>query len=157
MYSPMHGEVTEVDPVMSTWIKSRGLTVPGMAGFGKLRWGKLEVRSLEKDAVVLIDKPLSASCLAKAVEAGVAGIIAPSIEAGDLIEFLGEEPGVILTGTEDLPLSLILLNGIGSVPMEKELFESLSCNAGQNCVMFTTTRLRAGVERPFLLLQTEEE
>ncbi len=157
MHSPMQGEVTEVDPVMSAWITSRGLIVPGMAGFGELRWGKLTVRSLEKDAVVLIDKPLSSSCLAKAVEAGVAGIIAPSMEAGDLVEFLGEEPGVILTGTEDLPLSLILLSGIGSVPMEKELFESLSCNVGQNCVMFTTTRLRAGVERPFLLLQTEEK
>ena len=157
MHSPMQGEVTEVDPVMSAWIRSSGLTVPGMAGFGRLRWGKLTARSLERDAVVLIDKPLSPSCLAKAVEAGVAGIIAPSMEAGDLVEFLGEEPGVILTGTEDLPLSLILLNGIGSVPMAKELFESLACNAGENCVMFTTTRLRAGVERPFLLLQTEEK
>ncbi|MCK5842846.1 MAG: hypothetical protein KAH31_11790, partial [Candidatus Sabulitectum sp.] len=155
--SPMRGVVTDVDPVMSAVIRSRGLVVPGIAGFGKLRWGRLKVRSLEKGAVVLIDKPLSSSCLAKAVEAGVAGIIAPSMEGGDLVEFLGEEPGVILTGSEDLPLSLILLHGIGNVSMDKSLFDSFAGNAGRNCVMFTTTRLRAGVERPFVLLQTETE
>ncbi len=155
--SPMRGLVTAVDPVMSAVVRSRGLVVPGIAGFGKLRWGRLKVRSLEKGAVVLIDKPLNLSCLAKAVEAGVAGIIAPSMEGGDLVEFLGEEPGVILTGTEELPLSLILLHGIGNVSMDKALFDSFSSNAGRNCVMFTTTRLRAGVERPFVLLQTETE
>lgn len=157
MHSPMRGVVTAVDPVMSACVRSRGLIVPGIAGFGKLRWGRLIVRSLEKGAVVLIDKPLNLSCLAKAVEAGVAGIIAPSMEGMDLVEFLGEEPGVILTGTEELPLSLILLHGIGNVSMDKALFDSFAGNAGRNCVMFTTTRLRAGVERPFVLLQTETE
>ncbi|MCK5785819.1 MAG: glutamate mutase L [Candidatus Sabulitectum sp.] len=155
MLSPMQGLVTSVDPVMSARVRSRGLIVPGIAGFGELRWGKLSVRSLEKDAVVLIDKPLSSSCLAKAVEAGVTGVIAPSIEGRDLVDFLGEEPGVILTGTEDIPLSLIITGGMGNVPMDRELFESLAVNAGMNCVMFTTTRLRAGVERPFVLVQTE--
>ena len=157
IHSPMQGVVTEADRVMSASVRSRGLIVPGIAGFGRMCWGRLTIDSLQKDAVVLLDRPLSPSVLEKAVEAGVSGIIAPSMEGKDMVDFLGEEPGVILTGSEDIPLSLILLNGMGSVSMDRVLFESLSTNAGRNCVMFTTTRLRAGVERPFVLLQTQEE
>lgn len=156
IYSPMQGEITAVNPTMAARIRSRGLIVPGIAGFGRMRWGKLAIDSLDKDAVVLLDKPLTSSFIQKAVEAGVAGIIAPSMSGRDLVDFLGEEPGVILTGSEDLPLSLIITGGMGSVPMDRELFDSISRNTGSNCVMFTTTRLRAGVERPFVLVQTQE-
>ncbi|MCD4708362.1 MAG: glutamate mutase L [Candidatus Sabulitectum sp.] len=157
IYSPMRGEITAVNPTMAARIRSRGLIVPGIAGFGRMRWGKLAIDSLDKDAVVLLDKPLTSFFIQKAVEAGVAGVIAPSISGRDLVEFLGEEPGVILTGSEDLPLSLIITGGMGSVLMDKGLFDSISRNVGCNCVLFTTTRLRAGVERPFVLLQTWEE
>jgi hypothetical protein len=77
------------------------------------------------------------------------------MEAKELVNFLGEEPGVILTGSEDIPLSLIILGGMGELPMDKDLFAALSLNTGRNCVLFTTTRLRAGVERPFVLIQTK--
>jgi hypothetical protein len=156
MLSPIQGNVAEVNPVMSASLRYSGLTVPGVAGFGKLRWGVLTVDTFRKDSVVLLHRKLTSDLVSQAVDAGVAGVIAPSMEGADLVEFLGEEPGVILTGAEDLPFSLILLSGVGNVSPEKEDFRQLERNAGCNCVMFTTTRLRAGVERPFLLVQTQE-
>jgi uncharacterized protein (TIGR01319 family) len=155
MFSPMHGIVTQVDPVMSAFLGSSGLTVPGIAGFGKTRWGKLVTGTPVSNSVLLTDKSLTALQLNQAIQAGAAGIIAPSMEAKELVNFLGEEPGVILTGSEDIPLSLIILGGMGELPMDKDLFAALSLNTGRNCVLFTTTRLRAGVERPFVLIQTK--
>jgi len=154
MISPMYGTVTEVDPVMSAGVRSRGLIVPGIAGFGRTRWGKLVTGSPAADSIFLTDSQLTASLLDQAVQAEAAGIIAPSIEGADLIDFLGEEPGVILTGSEDIPLSLIIIGGMGKAPMDRALYAAMSQNQGRNCVLFTTTRLRAGVERPFVLIQT---
>ncbi len=157
IYSPMKGVVSAIDPLMSATVKSRGLFIPGVVGFGKIRWGKLSVGAMRKDSVVLLDCKLTPALIEEATRESVAGIIAPSMEGIDLVGFLEEEPGVILTGTENLPFSLILLQGMGDLKMEQNSFESLSSNSGRNCVLFTTTRLRAGVERPFVLLQTEEQ
>jgi hypothetical protein len=106
--------------------------------------------------VLLLNEPLNSSMIAEAAQAGVAGIIAPSISAADLVSYLGEEPGVILTGGEDLPFSIVILRGIGRVGLEGSVYDSLLRYEGENCVLFTTTRLRAGVERPFVLLQQGE-
>ncbi len=156
VYSPMYGLITHVNPVMSAIVKSRGLIVPGIAGFGKTRWGKLSLNSFEKKTIVLLQKPLTAAMIKQAIKAEVAGVIAPSMAGMDLVNYLGQEPGVILTGTEDIPFSLILLKGIGNTFLEKNFYEQLSRNASKNCVLFTTTRLRAGVERPLILMQTQE-
>ena len=157
MLSPIQGTVAEVNPVMSASLRYSGLTVPGIAGFGKLRWGALTVDTFRKDSVVLLNRKFTSDLVEQAVGAGVAGVIAPCMEGADLVGFLGEEPGVILTGSEDIPFSLILLSGVGDAFLENEVYRKLKRNAGSNCVLFTTTRMRAGVERPFVLVQTQEE
>jgi len=157
MLSPIHGTVAEVNPVMSASLRYSGLTVPGIAGFGKLRWGALTVDTFRKDSVVLLNRKFTSDLVEQAVDARVAGVIAPCMEGADLVGFLGEEPGVILTGSEDIPFSLILLSGVGDASLDNEVYRKLKRNAGSNCVLFTTTRMRAGVERPFVLVQTQEE
>ncbi|MCD6589508.1 MAG: glutamate mutase L [Candidatus Fermentibacteraceae bacterium] len=157
MLSPIQGTVTEVNPVMSASLKFSGLTVQGVAGFGKLRWGTLTVDSFRKGSIVLLNRKFTSDLVEQAVDAGVAGVIAPCMEGADLVGFLGEEPGVILTGSEDIPFSLILLSGVGDASLENEVLRKLKRNAGSNCVLFTTTRMRAGVERPLVLVQTQEE
>lgn len=156
MHSPISGRVTAVDPKISATIISTGAIIQGTAAFGPTRWGKLALGEPRNGCVMLVEEPLSASYISAAVETGVSGIVAPSVSAIDLVNYLGKEPGVILTGDEDLPFSLMLLRGAGDVHMEKNVFEALASLAGGNCALFTTTRLRAGVERPFLLLQTVE-
>jgi len=157
MYSPMGGTVAEVDPVMGATLWSRGAVVHGVAGFGPVRWGRLTSGLPEKGCVLLINEPLTSEAIRGAVEAGVSGVITPSISAENLVEFLGEEPGVILTGGEDLPFSLVILRGIGRIGLERSVYESILGYEGENCALFTTTRLRAGVERPFVLMQSRRE
>ena len=40
-------------------------------------------------------------------DAGVSGIIAPSIPGSDWVRYNGEEPGVAITGDEDIPFALM--------------------------------------------------
>jgi hypothetical protein len=153
MHTPVEGRVEAFNPSMSAVISFRGAMVPGIAGFGRLRWGKLSVEKPLPGSVMLLSGPLDGRMVAVARDAGVSGVVAPSVSAGCLVDFLGEEPGVIHTGDEDLPFSLIILRGVGGLEMEKEAYDALTEYEGLNCAMFTTTRLRAGVERPFVLLQ----
>ena len=156
MHSPIAGKVTAVDPKMSATISSTGAVVQGTAAFGAVRWGELAVGEPRRGCIMLLRKTLTSSYITSAVEAGVSGVVAPSVSAADLVDFLGEEPGVILTGDEDLPFSLMLLRGVGDVELEEDVYNAMASGAGGNCALFTTTRLRAGVERPFLLLQDKE-
>ena len=142
---------------MKVVLSSRGLKLPGIAGFGKTAYGKLSDGKMFEGAIVLLKTSLSQVFIDEAIEKKIAGIIAPSISGVDLIEFLGSEPGVILTGTENLPFSLLILKGIGDQTLESVEYGYFSNFFGENCVLFTTTRLRAGVERPYLFIQTGDE
>ncbi|HOP25934.1 MAG TPA: glutamate mutase L [Candidatus Sabulitectum sp.] len=157
MLSPVSGRVTAVKKNISATISCTGAKVQGIAGFGRTSWGALATGDPQKGAVMLLKGPLTSSYASRAAEAGVSGVVAPSMSAVDLVEFLDDEPGVILTGDEELPFSLILLRGVGDAALEDEAFYALESYTGGNCALFTTTRLRAGVERPFILLQDPEE
>ncbi len=157
LHSPVAGQVTHADPAMSAVISSPGAVVPGIAGFGGLRHGKLITGEPERNCVLLLDSPPDARLMELAARAEIAGMIAPSIDAGVLVEYLGEEPGVILTGQERVPFSLVILRGVGNIPLEPDVYAALAAFSGGNCALFTTTRLRAGVERPFVFLQPMED
>ncbi len=156
-YSPIAGLVSDTDKSMKVVLSSRGLKLPGIAGFGKTAYGKLSDGKMFEGAIVLLKTSLSQVFIDEAIEKKIAGIMAPSISGVDLIEFLGSEPGVILTGTENLPFSLLILKGIGDQTLESVEYGYFSNFFGENCVLFTTTRLRAGVERPYLFIQTGDE
>ncbi len=157
VFSPMAGIVSEANRDMKVVLASKGVTLPGVAGFGQTAFGSLSDGEMLKGAIVLLRTPLTQALIDEAIDREIAGVIAPSISGVDLIEFLGAEPGVILTGTEDLPFSLLIVKGIGNHTLESVEYGQFSNFFGKNCVLFTTTRLRAGVERPYLFIQTEEE
>lgn len=157
MLSPVAGRVASVKPDISATVSCSGAMVQGVAGFGRTRWGALAVGDPKKGAVMLLKDPLTSSYVSRAAAAGVSGVVAPTVSAADLVEFLDDEPGVILTGDEELPFSLILLRGVGDTALEEDAFSALERYIGGNCAMFTTTRLRAGVERPFILIQDPED
>jgi len=155
LYSPMSGTVNSVVPGLSAVLNSSGVTIPGVAGFGPVRWGALKTGEPEKNSIMLLNEPLSQSMVESFLEAGVSGVIAPSISSLTLVDFLGGDPGVILTGDEKIPFSVVILRGIGSCQLEKGVYTDLLKLEGSNCILFTTTRMRAGVERPMVLIQSE--
>lgn len=155
--SPIQGKVTEADTSLKVVLSTQGAKVSGVVGFGKTAYGNLSAGKLVKDSVILLRTPLTKALIEEAIEAKVSGIIAPSVQGVDLVEYLGFEPGVVLTGSEVLPFSLIVMKAIGNQKFTDSEYNSLSKYSGKNCVLFTTTRLRAGVERPYLFMQSEDE
>lgn len=155
LHSPMAGIVSNVAPSLSATLSSHGVSVQGVAGFGPVRWGKLKTGKPDKNCIMLLNQPLTLPMIQSFIEAGVSGVVTPSISSLTLVDFLGGDPGVILTGDEDIPFSIVILRGIGGRKLEEGIHTDLLKLTGSNCVLFTTTRMRAGVERPMVLIQPE--
>ncbi len=157
MKSPMAGRVKKVLPGLSVTLASSGISLNGVVGFGPVRWGPLKVDAPERGCIMLLNHSLTRDDIREYTEAGVSGVIVPSVSSVPLVELLDGEPGVILTGDESIPFSLVVLRGIGKQALEPEIFSRMSSYSGCNCILFTTTRIRAGVERPQVLIQPEGE
>lgn len=90
--------------------------------------------------------------LRKAVETGVKGIISGGIEQKELVNFLGYEIGVGITGDEEVGLTLILTEGFGKIPMNHETFQLLKSFVGKQACINGSTQIRLGVIRPEIIL-----
>ena len=56
---------------------------------------------------------------------GALGIVAGGIIDSDLIEYLGHDIGVAITGHEDIPVTVIITEGFGRMRMAHRTFELL--------------------------------
>src|SRR6185369_13664114 len=70
----------------------------------------------------------------------------------DLIDFLGYDIGVAITGHEAINLTLILTEGFGSIRMADRTFKLLQSLEGQTASINGATQIRAGVIRPELIV-----
>ena len=88
----------------------------------------------------------------KAADVGAVGIVSGGIVDTDLTEFLGFDIGVAITGHEAIPLTIILTEGFGHIPMAKRTFELLKSLEGQRASINGATQIRAGVMRPEIIV-----
>ena len=128
--------------------------------------GVLEAVSPSADAVLQADQITSAlagriiiggsnitgAALRRASEVGVTGIIVGGIVDRDLIDFLGYDIGVAITGHENINLTLIITEGFGTIPMARRTFDLLRSLAGKTASINGATQIRAGVIRPELIV-----
>ncbi|MCD4700523.1 MAG: hypothetical protein K8S24_01570, partial [Candidatus Aegiribacteria sp.] len=56
---------------------------------------------------------------------------------------------------EDLPFSLLILNGIGERNMTPGILESLESSEGIHSALFPETKIRSGICRPFLVISSD--
>jgi hypothetical protein len=100
----------------------------------------------------------------RSAELGVAGLVVGAIHDKDLRELLGYDLGVAITGTEQVvidanrrvPLTLVLTEGFGSIPMAAKTFQLLADHAGQKVSVSGATQIRAGVLRPEIIIPKEQ-
>jgi biotin carboxyl carrier protein len=152
--SPLHGTVSGVVPEHSLRVSFRGVRTEGVLGLGKDACGTLSTVP-GKGVLLLVKTSLTSEDIARAEGAGAAAVICPGIP-GELVSgYLGGDPGVILTGGEDLPVSILVVSGVGSTGFAPEEWRKLSAMSGHHGAVFTTTRIRAGVERPWFLSEQE--
>jgi len=155
----VEGEVLKVKPNYGAVIRGKGTTLYGIIGFGDESYGTITVVGDKKDLdselagkIVVTDKAINEKFLRRAAEVQVQGIIAPSIRNSDWVKYYGAEIGVALTGDEDIPFTIVLTEGFGTLPMNNEYSKFLMKTEGKQASISGRTQVRAGVTRPTVIV-----
>jgi hypothetical protein len=165
----VRGRIAEVMPFEGVVVETRGALIQGIFGIGGERRGAirmvvetpdepLEVGHIKSEMagqVIVGGSQISGAALRAASEAGVAGVVVGAIIDRDLIDFLGYDIGVAITGHEDINLTLILTEGFGRIRMADRTFRLLKSLEGQTASINGATQIRAGVIRPEIIVPRE--
>lgn len=153
------GSITSLEPGHSAEITYSGLTLKGIIGFGSENWGKIKfldsLRNIDKcgtEDIVVFPGKIDLKSLPKMKKIGIKGIIAASIDNQDLVEFIGKEIGVALTGNENIPFPIIITEGFGEFSMNSYYQNIFKENNGKAVYLNGHTQIRAGVTRPKIIL-----
>jgi biotin carboxyl carrier protein len=158
-FAGINGKITEIEPELSVIISYEGSTLMGIIGFGSESWGKIKylenvknIRKCGKEDIVIIPAKIDIPFLKKAEKKKVKGVIAASIDNKDLVEFIGEDIGVALTGNENIPFPLIITEGFGNFEMDKDYNKFFKEHDGNMIYINGHTQIRAGVTRPKMIV-----
>ncbi|UCH57230.1 MAG: hypothetical protein JSV18_07835 [Candidatus Bathyarchaeota archaeon] len=156
------GRILEVIPGEGAVVESRGALINGVFGVGGEARGDLifavdqprEALTTEvmeeryKGKILVGGSIVTLDALRKSAEMGIRGIITGGVDQKDLIDFLGQEIGVGVTGTEEVGLTLIVTEGFGIYPMQDETFRLLKSHEGKQTSIDGTTQIRQMMLRP---------
>jgi len=159
------GRVARVYPGHGVEISSEVSLVQGIFGLGGETRGRLvggtepgvtlsrdDVTESHRGAVVVTGARIELTALRRAVEVGVAAIVAAGIDDADLRELLGYDLGVAVTGTETIGLTLVITEGFGEIPMSRRTYGLLADRFGEMASVSGATQIRAGVLRPEIII-----
>ncbi|RYG75670.1 hypothetical protein EON77_10925, partial [bacterium] len=118
----IHGQIAEIIPDEGAIVETRGAMVQGIFGVGGERQGVIRIAVAGPDEVlderhistndagkILVGGAgLTAAAIRRASDVGVKGLIAGGIKDSDLIEFLGYDIGVAITGQENINLTILV-------------------------------------------------
>lgn len=162
----LKGKIIEVLPNEGAIVETRGAMVQGIFGVGGERTGIVTMKAHGPDHILKADEihesdagkilvcgaGFTYDALEKAGRLGVIGIIAGGVRDADLSQYLGYEIGVAITGTENIPLSLLVTEGFGYLNMAQRTFDLLQTLEGKTASINGATQIRAGVIRPELVV-----
>jgi hypothetical protein len=165
----IRGEVVEIIPEEGVVVETKGAFIQGIFGVGGESHGTLCVVASSPDAplsaedigdelsgkILVGGSIVTSSALRRAAEVGVKGVITGGITDRDLVEFVGREIGVAITGHEDLPFPLMITEGFGRMRMAERTFSLLKSLDGMEASMNGATQIRAGVIRPEVIVPME--
>jgi len=164
------GKVIEVLPQTGVVIETLAAFIQGIFGIGGETWGNIVIRAKTPDEILSVDRIdheckgnivvggslVTLDALKKAVKSGVTGVVVGGIIDTDLIDFLGHEVGVAITGHEELGLTLIITEGFGKIAMSDRAFDLLKTLEGKAAAINGATQIRAGVLRPEIIIPIPE-
>jgi len=111
-----------------------------------------EITYCSEAQIIVIPIKINLEFLRKAELQKVKGVVAASINNEDLVEFIGEEIGVALTGNESIPFPIIITEGFGEFAMFADYAEFFHKQSGKFIYMNGHTQIRAGVTRPKIIV-----
>lgn len=163
------GAVVDVFPKEGVTIETSAAFIQGIFGIGGETEGKLlmvadspgdaltadRIKPNHKGKILIGGSFVTGDALHKAVKAGVRGVIIGGMDDKDLVDFLGYEIGVAITGHEDVGITLVLTEGFGRMRMSKRTFALLKSFEGKRASISGATQIRAGVLRPEIIIPRE--
>ena len=167
----IQGKVTEVIPEEGVVVETAGALIQGIFGVGGEKLGELKMIVMSPDEVVDEDRitedmagkvvvagsNISGAALRKAAGFNVAGVVVGGIIDKDLIEYLGHDIGVAITGQEKIPTTLIVTEGFGIMGMARRTFSLLQSLEGRIASINGATQIRAGVIRPEIVVPATDD
>jgi len=156
------GNVVEVMPEEGVVVETEASFVQGIFGIGGERSGEVKVLvddsserltadSIDDDChgkIIVVGELASTELLHKADEVGAIGVVAGGIIDEDLVDYLGNDIGVAITGQENIPITVIITEGFGPMRIADKTFELLKFMDGRGVSLNGATQIRAGVMRP---------
>lgn len=164
--SYISGTVESVEPGKSVLISCQAAFVQGIFGIGGERLGVIHALEVNRDATVeakdipeesggkiLIGGAApSIQALRLAADRGAVGFVCGAVDDRVLAEYLGYDLGIALTGDEEIPMTLIVTEGFGKLPIADKTLELLRKHSGQQASINGATQVRAGAMRPEIII-----
>ncbi|MCC6953174.1 MAG: hypothetical protein IT290_03560, partial [Deltaproteobacteria bacterium] len=168
------GKVVEVEPTKSVTIETTAALIQGIFGVGGERVGTLfplldvpparpittaDVDKLPDDLsnrIIVGGASIDSAALAALAKRGAIALVTGSIRSATLTEYVGYEIGVSITGDEQVPMTLIVTEGFGLLPLSPRVFELLRELAGKTASVSGQTQVRAGAVRPEIVVPLDE-
>ena len=160
------GTVAEVLPGEGVVVQAQGALAQGIFGIGGERVGEIHVVAPSPDAdlteaditadlagkIIIGGANISGAALRKAADLGIKGIVVGGIVDVDLIAYLGYDIGVAITGHENIPITLVITEGFGTIAMARRTYDLLTSLQGRSASINGATQIRAGVIRPEVIV-----
>lgn len=163
VYAQSYGKVIEISDDKRIKLLCNTILVSGKIGFGRDIGGApvfLDLLSNEAELsnkIVFFNGVVDMNVLSHFANQSISGLVCSSINYKDVKMFLGKDIGVALTGNEDIPFSIIIINDF-SVETPKRQFTVLydrlkETKLKHNYVLLKPhTQIRAGASRPGIYL-----
>lgn len=163
------GKIAETIPDDGVVVEAQAAMIQGIFGVGGEKHGVIHILVSGPDQALtdsMIDDSMagkiliggsnvSGAALKKACQVGATGLVAGAIIDRELIDFLGYDIGVAITGQENIVTTLIITEGFGTIRMADRTFNLLKSLEGKTASINGATQIRAGVIRPELIVPLE--
>jgi hypothetical protein len=159
------GKVVKIIEGEGAVIETRGAYIQGIFGVSGERHGRLEWLQIgdeplaqkhldesHRGKILLHRGRIDRTALPAAAQHGVLGLVGAGIVDSDLMDFLGFNIGVAITGEEEIPFTLILTEGFGEMAMPDRTIRLLRSLSGSQAAINGATQIRAGVIRPEIIV-----
>ena len=162
----IEGTITEVLPGRGVWVEAPAVRLTGIFGVGRETHGTLKVL-VNKASDTLTPDMITTECegkiivggafatneaIGKCVEVGAKGLVTGTASYLNLINSLGVKLGVGITGQEDVGVTVILMEGFGTLDMREDAFTLLKAMEGRRASINGATQIRAGAIRPEVIV-----
>lgn len=159
----LRGTVERVIPGEGVEVSGKAWVVSGIWGLGGESHGTLHVIDgdltagavLPEVAVVAARGTATYEGLLRCAESGVKGVILGWLGSATAMRFAGGVKNMGVTGDEEIPFPLVLIQGFLRQVMREDVFGVLAGSEGLLCSMNGATHIRAGVVRPEILIFPE--